>query len=101
MQVSKEEGIVFNSKKCAIKTNDIVFFGSVYGKDGIKPDPIKIEDIRKMPTPQDREDLQRFIGLMNYLAAYIPHFDALLLSSDIWVSTQRLTHRIWHNVHNI
>ena len=54
--------------------NEIVFFGSVYGKDGIKPDPSKIEDIRKMPTPQDRADLQRFIGLMNYLAAYIPHF---------------------------
>ena len=69
MQVAKEEGLVFNSKKCVIKTSEIVFFGSVYGKDGIKPDPSKIEDIRKMPTPQDREDLQRFIGLMNYLAA--------------------------------
>ena len=73
-QVAKEEGLVFNSKKCAIKTNEIVFFGSVYGKDGIKPDPSKTEDIRKMPTSQDREDLQRFIGLMNYLEAYIPHF---------------------------
>ena len=52
-QVAKEEGLVFNS----IKTNEIVFFGSVYGKDGITPDPSKIEHIRKMPTPQDREDL--------------------------------------------
>ena len=69
MQVAKEDGLVFNSKKCAIKTNEIVYFGSVYGKDGIKPDPSKIEDIRKMPTPRDREDMQRFIGLMNYLAA--------------------------------
>ena len=60
MQVAKEEGLVFNSKKCAIKTSEIVFFGSVYGKDGIKPDLSKIEYIRKMPTPQDREDLQRF-----------------------------------------
>ena len=74
MQVAKEEGLVFNSKKCAIKTNEIVFFGYVYDKDGVKPDPSKLEDIRKMPTPQDREDLQRFIGLINYLAAYIPHF---------------------------
>ena len=71
MQVAKEEGLVFNSKKCAIKTNDIVFFGYVYGKDGIKPDPSKIDDIRKMSTPQDSEDLQRFTGLMNYLALYI------------------------------
>ena len=46
----------------------------MYGNDGISPDPNKIEDIGKMPTPQAKEDLQRFIGLMNYLAAYIPHF---------------------------
>ena len=65
MQVAKEEGLVLNSKKCSIKTREIVFFGSVYGKDGIRPDPSKIEDIRKMTTPQDKEDLQRFIGLMN------------------------------------
>ena len=74
MQVVREEGLVFNSKKCAIKTSEIVFFGSVYGKDGIKPDPNKIEDTRKMPTPQEREDLQRFICLIKSLAAYIPHF---------------------------
>ena len=74
MQVAKEDGLIFNSKKCAIKTSEIVFFGSVYGKDGIKPGPTKIEDICKMSTPPDRENLQRFIGFMNYLAAYIPHF---------------------------
>ena len=65
MQVTKEEGLVFNSKKCAIKTSEIVLFRSAYSKDGIRPDPSKIEDIRKMPTPQDKEDLQRFISLMN------------------------------------
>ena len=37
-------------------------------------DPDKIEDIHMMPTPQDKDDLQRFIGLMNYLAAYITRF---------------------------
>ena len=33
MQVAKEEGLVFNSKKCAIKTSEIVSLGSVYGKE--------------------------------------------------------------------
>ena len=52
------------------------FFGCVYGKDGIRPDPSKTEDIcvRKMPTPKDKEDPQRFIAMINYLAVYIPHF---------------------------
>ena len=43
MQVAKEEGLVFNSKKCAIKTSEVVFFGHVDGNNDIKPDPSKIE----------------------------------------------------------
>jgi len=75
MQVAKEEGLIFSSNKCVIKTTEIAFFGSVYGKDGIRPGRSKIEDIDKMPTLQDKENLQRFIGLMNYFIAYIPpHF---------------------------
>ena len=50
MQVAREEGLVFNSKKCVIKTPEIVFFGSVYGQDGIRPDPNKVEDIHMMPV---------------------------------------------------
>ena len=53
MQVAREEGLVPNSKKCVIKTDKIVFFGSVYGQDGIRPGPDKIEDIHMMPTPQN------------------------------------------------
>ena len=54
MEVAKEEGLVFNYKKFAIKTREIVFFGSVLGKDGIKSDPSKIEDIPEMSTAQDK-----------------------------------------------
>ena len=46
----------------------------MYSKDVIRSDSCKIEDMRKMPAPQDTEVLQRFIGLMIYLAEYIPHF---------------------------
>ena len=40
-QIAKDKGLVFNSKKCAIKTSGIIFFGYVYGKDGIRLDPRK------------------------------------------------------------
>ena len=98
MQVAKEEGLVFNSKKCAIKTSEIVFVGSVYGNDGIRPDTSKIEeDIRKMPTPQDKEDLQRFIGLMNYLAAYISHFPDKV--SPLQELLKKDVPFVWHDDH--
>ena len=59
MEVAQREGLVFNSKKCIIKTDSINFFGSLYTRDGIHPDPHKVEDIHAMPTPQDKEDLQK------------------------------------------
>ena len=74
METAKREGLVFNSKKCQIKTDHIEFFGSIYTTTGIRPDPNKLEDVHQMPTPQDKDDLQRSLGLFTYLAPYIPNY---------------------------
>jgi hypothetical protein len=74
METSRKEGLVFNSSKCQIKMGRVSFFGSVYSTDGITPDPEKVESLKNMPTPQDKDELQRFIGLMTYLSSHIPNF---------------------------
>ncbi len=73
MKIAKEEGLVFNSKKCVFQSDKIEFFGSLYTSEGIKPDPAKVEDINKMPTPQDKDDLRKFLGMISYLGAFIPN----------------------------
>ena len=52
------------------------FFGSIYSTGGIYPDPSRIEDIYMyaIPTPQDKEDLKKFLWLMTFVSAYIPNF---------------------------
>ena len=74
MERAQEEGLVFNSAKCLIKQRSISFFGNTYTDNGITPDVDKVRDIQDMPTPENREDLQRFIGMMTYLSQFIPHF---------------------------
>ena len=74
METARREGLVFNSQKCEIKTDHIEFFGSVYTANGIRPDPKKVEDVHQMPTPQDKDDLQRCLGLFTYMASYIPNY---------------------------
>ena len=74
MQRARQEGLVFNSKKCSIKQESIDFFGSLYTRTGVQPDPEKIEAIKAMATPQDKEDVQRCLGLFTFLAGYIPNF---------------------------
>ena len=67
-------GLVFNSEKCFIKQRSISFFGNTYTDAGIMPDPAKVRDIENMPVPENKEDLQRFLGMMTYLSQFIPKF---------------------------
>ena len=71
---TKGTGLVFNSDKCTIRQPEISFFGNIYSNNGIGPDPAKVHDIQNIPVPQDKEDLQRFLGMMIYLATFIPNF---------------------------
>ncbi len=41
---------------------------------GIKPDPTKTDAVRSMPTPADKHDVQRFLGMTNYLSKFIPGY---------------------------
>ena len=49
--VVQNEGLVFNSKKCAIKQESVMFFGRVFSA-GYSPDSEKIQGISKMTPPQ-------------------------------------------------
>ena len=73
LETAKKEGLTFNSQKCKIKQQEITFFGRRYTKDGIFPDPDKVEDILKMETPKDKE-LRTFLGMTTYLSDHIPKF---------------------------
>ena len=69
--VANSSGLVFNSAKCTIKHKSISFFGNIYSAEGVSSDPSKVHDIHEMPVPQDKEDLQRFLGLMTYMGCFI------------------------------
>lgn len=92
MERATEAGMVFNSDKCSIKQKSISFFGNLYTDSGIKPDPAKIKDIQKIPTPQNKDELHRFLGMLTYLSAYIPKFAekahilrGLLKNEALWI----------------
>ena len=72
MQEAASYGLMFNSDKCAIKTDQIIFFGMVYDKHGVHPDPGKVESIKSMEPPTNKTEVQEFIGMVNYLAPFIP-----------------------------
>ena len=36
-------GLVFNPDKCSLNVESVMFFGCLYDKNGIRPDPAKVE----------------------------------------------------------
>ena len=74
--VAQKEGLIFNSKKCAIKQESVTFFGGVFSAEGYSPDPEKIQGISEMTPPQIKQELQSFLGAVNYLQTFVPHLSS-------------------------
>jgi hypothetical protein len=47
------------------------FLGFIIHEDGIEIDPTKTESINKLQPPQCKNDMQKFLGKVNYLRQFI------------------------------
>ena len=74
--VAQKEGLIFNSAKCSIKQDSVTFFGSVFSAKGYSPDPGRIQGITEMTPPQTKQELQSFLGAVNYLQTFVPHLSS-------------------------
>jgi len=69
----KEINLKINEKKMKLRKNEITYIGHLLSDKGVKPDPKKIETITNMPAPQNTTHLKRFLGMVNYLAKFLPN----------------------------
>ena len=76
MKVGREHGLVLNKKKCEVQSNSFKFFGCVYDKHGAHPDPSKVSAIKEMSAPQNKGELQSFLGMVTYLSPFIPQLSS-------------------------
>ena len=69
----RESGLKLSKTKCQIRKKSIVFWGQIISSEVIKIDPSKTEAIAKMSLPRSVNELQRFVGMVNYLGKLIPN----------------------------
>ena len=50
-----------------------MYLGHIISSDGISPDPDKIQAITRFPVPKDKAGLRRYLGMVKFLAQYIPN----------------------------
>ena len=69
----RESGLKLSKTKCQIRKKSIVFWGQIISSEVIKIDPSKTEAIAKVSLPRPVNELQRFVGMVNYLGKFIPN----------------------------
>ena len=68
--------LTLNKKKCLFNQSSIEFFGYIFSKDGLKPDPAKVGCLDKTPPPQNVNELRSFLFMANYSARFIQNFSS-------------------------
>ncbi|KAL4092419.1 hypothetical protein QTP88_026920 [Uroleucon formosanum] len=66
--------IKFNAKKVQFAVKEVKFLGFVFNMQGVMPDPERIKIIKELSSPTNKKQLQSFLGMINYLRAFIPNF---------------------------
>ena len=92
----KENNLKLNKDKCKIGVKELIFLGDKLTSDGLKPDPAKVSAIINMPCPKCKGDVQRFLGMVQYLGKWVPELAQkttplreLLHKQNTWEWTNR------------
>lgn len=85
-------GFTLNESKCEFEKQRMKFLGHIFTPDGYEADNEKIAAIQKLKPPTKVKELQRLIGMVTYLAKFIPNL------SEITEPLRILLHKTtaWH-----
>ena len=83
--------------KCDLYSKSVDCLGHVIDDKGIHPDTGKLACIIDWRIPRDYNDIQRFIGLVNYVANFLP--DITTYTGPLMAMTQNSAPFYWRPLH--
>lgn len=67
----REVNLKLSPSKCEFGSQEIAFSGHIINADGIRRDVSMVEAIKLLKEPQNKKEVQRQLGLFNYLSRYM------------------------------
>ena len=87
MEKCMENNLTLNLEKIQFKQTQVFFYGHIWSENEISPDPKKIQALKHMEFPPDKETMRSFLGMINYLNRYSA------LSAHLTAPLSSLTHQ--------
>ncbi|XP_023248186.1 uncharacterized protein K02A2.6-like [Copidosoma floridanum] len=104
LQKLQAAGFKLNLGKCKFFKKSVEYLGHVIDKKGIHKNPKKIEAIVNAPRPAKVDELQAYIGMVNYYAKFIPNLATMLnpmyklLQKDVEFVWSKECQKAWEEV---
>jgi hypothetical protein len=79
IETAKEMNIKFNQKKLQYKRKEVKFLGLIFKAEGMTLDQERINAIECLENPQNKAELQRLLGIFNFVRQFIPNYAELTM----------------------
>lgn len=73
-QILEKANLKIQLDKTEFLKQETEFLGHIVTKEGLKPNPKKVEAISKFPIPKTIKEIQSFLGLTGYYRKFIPDY---------------------------
>ena len=61
LKKSRERNVTFNKAKCEFNRERVVYHGLMFSKEGVSPDPCKVQAIKSAGCPRNAAELNSFL----------------------------------------
>jgi hypothetical protein len=69
----RRAGLIVNPAEVKFATSHLSFLGHIVSSNGVMMDPDRTRNITSFPPPRDVKGIARFVGVVIFLAKFIPH----------------------------
>lgn len=98
MKKLSEVNLKIKTKKCQFFVDETKFLGYKISKHGMKMDENKLEDVKAMPYPSNKKELQSFLGMVNYYRVFVKNFAKS--AEDLYELLRKENKFIWTDRHS-
>ena len=92
-QQLRSAGLRLKLNKCLFAGSRVVYLGFVVSREGIAPDPQKVEAVRAFPQPHDVKSLRSFLGLASYYRHFVRGFSSV--ANPLFTLTKKDVDFVW------
>ena len=74
LQTIRKSGFKLSGRKCQFATRSVKFLGHVIDRDGLRPQPEKLDIIHEWKPPHNEAELRRFLGVCTFWRRFVKDF---------------------------